>query len=155
MLKFYNYDIVFQEIPDETTLAINICNCPNHCEGCHSPHLWKDEGTPLTTDYIDILIHQYEELVTCICFMGGDAEPELVNRFASYLRANYPSLKTGWYSGCNTISSSIDMNNFDFIKIGHYEASQGGLKNPATNQRLYRILPDGQKEDITSRFWKQ
>ncbi len=154
MLKFYNYDIVFQEIPDETTLAVNICNCPNRCKGCHSPHLQKDEGTPLTTDYIDILIHQYEELITCICFMGGDAEPELVNRFASYLRANYPSLKTGWYSGCDTISSSIDMNNFDFIKIGHYDASHGSLKNPNTNQRLYRILPDGQKEDITSRFWK-
>jgi hypothetical protein len=27
------------------------------------------------------------------------------------------------------------------------------LKSPTTNQRLYRILPDGTQEDITSRFW--
>ena len=30
MLKYANYDIVFQEVPDEVTLAINISNCPNH-----------------------------------------------------------------------------------------------------------------------------
>ncbi len=155
MLKFYNYDIVFQEIPDETTLAVNICNCPNHCAGCHSPHLWKDEGTPLTTDGMDILIKQYEGLITCVCFMGGDAEPEQINRFASYLRINYPTLKTAWYSGRDVLSVAIDKNNFDFIKTGHYEESLGGLKSLNTNQRLYKILPDGSQEDITSMFWKQ
>ncbi len=155
MLKFYNYDIVFQEIPDETTLAVNICNCPNRCKGCHSPHLWKDEGMPLTTDSMDLLIRQYEGLITCVCFMGGDAEPELVNRFASFLRINYPALKTAWYSGCDTLSTAIEQNNFDFIKTGHYEERLGGLKSSETNQRLYKILPDGSQEDITSMFWKQ
>ena len=24
MLKYYNYDIVFQEVPDEVTLAVNL-----------------------------------------------------------------------------------------------------------------------------------
>ena len=47
MLKFHNYDIVFQEIPDEVTLAVNITGCPCHCPGCHSPHLWEDSGTEL------------------------------------------------------------------------------------------------------------
>ena len=155
MLKYVNTDIVFQEIPDETTLAVNISNCPNHCKGCHSPHLWQDEGTLMTTDCIDILIQQYKGLITCFCFMGGDAEPELVDRFASYLRSNYPTLKIGWYSGCDAISKVIHLDNFDFIKIGHYDAEQGGLKNPHTNQRLYRILPEGKKENITSRFWER
>lgn len=31
MLKYVNTGIVFQEIPDETTLAINISNCPCAC----------------------------------------------------------------------------------------------------------------------------
>ena len=37
MLKYVDYDIAFQEIPDEVTLAINLSNCP-HRAGCHSPH---------------------------------------------------------------------------------------------------------------------
>ena len=42
VVRYYNFDIVFAEIPGETTLAINIANCPNRCPGCHSPHLQAD-----------------------------------------------------------------------------------------------------------------
>ena len=31
VVRYYNFDIVFAEIPGETTLAINIANCPNRC----------------------------------------------------------------------------------------------------------------------------
>ena len=44
MVRYHNFDIVFAEIPGETTLAINIANCPNRCPGCHSPHLQADAG---------------------------------------------------------------------------------------------------------------
>ena len=44
MLKYVNTDIVFQEIPDEVTLAVNISNCPCRCPGCHSEYLWEDVG---------------------------------------------------------------------------------------------------------------
>ena len=50
MLKYYNYDIVFQEIPDEVTLAVNLTNCPHRCIGCHSPHLRHNIGEPLPAD---------------------------------------------------------------------------------------------------------
>ena len=56
MLKYVNTGIVFQEIPDEVTLAINISNCPCHCPGCHSHYLWDDIGLPLDTDAIDAFI---------------------------------------------------------------------------------------------------
>ena len=39
MLKYANFDVVFQEVPDEVTLAINITNCPNQCPGCHSKNI--------------------------------------------------------------------------------------------------------------------
>ena len=45
MLKYVNTGVVFQEIPDEVTLAINISNCPCRCPGCHSHYLWEDIGT--------------------------------------------------------------------------------------------------------------
>ena len=46
MLKYANFDIVFQEVPEEVTLAINISNCPNQCPGCHSKYLWENKGKP-------------------------------------------------------------------------------------------------------------
>ena len=112
MLKYTNTGIVFQEIPDEVTLAINISNCPCHCPGCHSQYLWEDIGLPLDTTALDDFIDEYGRDITCIAFMGGD-----------------------------------------YIKIGPFIRHLGPLKSPTTNQRLYRILPDGTQLDITSRFW--
>lgn len=47
MIKYYNTDIVFQEIPGEVTLAINLTRCPFKCKGCHSTHLQQDIGEEL------------------------------------------------------------------------------------------------------------
>lgn len=44
MTKYVDYDIVFQEVPGEVSLALNISNCPFKCEGCHSPHLRENIG---------------------------------------------------------------------------------------------------------------
>ena len=71
MMKYYNMEMVFQEIPDEISLAINITNCPNLCEGCHSPHLREDIGDELT---IDAISENMNEHITCILFMGGDGD---------------------------------------------------------------------------------
>ena len=99
MLKCHNYDIVCSEIPDEVTLAVNIAGCPNHCEGCHSPWLWADEGEPLDEELMAHLLDRYGRAITCICFMGGDGDPEEVKRLAEWIRSNAPQLKVGWYSG--------------------------------------------------------
>ena len=75
MLRYTDYDIVFQEIPDEVTLAINISNCPNRCKGCHSAYLMEDVGDLLTEESLSALLQKYGSAATCVCFMGGDAEP--------------------------------------------------------------------------------
>lgn len=149
MLKYYNYDIVFSEIPDEVTLAINISGCPNHCKGCHSPWLWDDIGEPLNEQSLTLLLEPYAPAVTCICFMGGDADSKEVEALAKYIHQQYPSLKTGWYSGRQELPASIDIHAFNYLKLGPYKESQGGLKSPVTNQRLYKIHSDGQKEQIS------
>lgn len=59
MLKYAGYDIVFQEIPDEVTLALNLSGCPNGCPGCHSPHLQRDEGEALTPGALERLLERY------------------------------------------------------------------------------------------------
>ena len=56
------------------------------------------------------------------------------------------------YSGREAVPDSF-WAAFDYLKIGPYRPSCGPLNKPTTNQRLYRILPDGSREDMTPRFW--
>lgn len=159
MLRFVSYDIVFSEIPGEVTLAVNLSNCPNRCRGCHSPHLWEDTGEPLTEDNLGVLLRQYGAAVTCVCFMGGDAEPMAVAalaRFtAAYGRAAGHPLKTAWYSGRADLPKGFPATDFQYIKLGPYIEALGGLKSPTTNQRLYRMAPDGSRTDLTALFWRK
>lgn len=155
MLRYCNTDIVFQEYPDEVTLAINISGCPCHCPGCHSPFLWANKGDELTIDSLTSLIEEAGEPITCIGFMGGDADPKTVDNLAFYVKQHYPTLKTGWYTGRTAISPDIHKEYFDYIKVGPYLRHLGALNSPKTNQRMLRRCPDNSFEDITSRFWNK
>ena len=152
MLRFINYDIVFQEIPGEVTLAINLSNCPNKCKGCHSPYLMEDNGDVLDEESIDSLLQKYGSAITCVCFMGGDASPKDVDHLAAYLqKTTNRRIKTGWYSGKSNLSPNCSVVNFNYIKLGPYIESIGGLSSPETNQRFYRI-DNGEMVDITYVF---
>jgi anaerobic ribonucleoside-triphosphate reductase activating protein len=157
-LKYVNTGVVFQEIPDEVTLSINISNCPCHCLGCHSQYLWEDIGEPLNAMSLDVLLKEYGQDITCVAFMGGDATPEKVDSLAGWMRSAYPELKTAWYSGRAVLSDKIHLRNFDYIKLGPYIEAKGPLNKPTTNQILYRIDPkadNGIGENITHIFWKK
>ena len=155
MLKYVNSDVVFQEIPDEVTLAINISTCPCRCPGCHSRYLWEDVGLPLNTEAIDDFVEEYGDDITCLAFMGGDSDPKGVNILAQYIHEEYPQFKVAWYSGKTVISAAVNRADFDYIKIGPFIRHLGPLKSPTTNQRLYRQNDQGEFEDITHRFWKK
>ena len=151
MLKYYNYDIVFQEIPDEVTLAVNLTNCPHRCVGCHSPHLREDIGDVLNDRTLDSLLKKYGQQITCVCFMGGDGQANDVETLAKHLR-QHSKLKVAWYSGNAMLPHNAQL--FDYVKVGGYKPELGGLRSRTTNQRLYRYT-NGHSEDITSRFWKK
>ena len=154
-MKVASFDIVFQEIPGEVTLALNLSNCPCHCPGCHSPHLAEDIGEPMTEELLSGLIARYGAMITCVCFMGGDADPAEVARWAEWVKKlkikNY-ELKTAWYSG--RMHMPQDEKAFDYVKLGPYIEELGGLKSEKTNQRLYKREDDSWK-DITNSFWKK
>ena len=99
MLKYVNHDIVFQEFPDEVTLAVNLSRCPCACPGCHSTYLWGDNGEELTEERWLALVEQYGRTITCAALMGGDNDPSRVLHLLSLLRETHPHLRTGWYSG--------------------------------------------------------
>ena len=153
MLKYVSFDIVFQEIPDEVTLAINLSLCPNRCPGCHSQHLRGDVGDQLTPERLAVLIDDYRSAITCVCFMGGDGDPAEVARLARMVKTDYGK-RSAWYSGGDALPDQFDPTAFDYVKIGRYDATLGPLKEPTTNQHLYRIAND-EMTDITSRFWKK
>lgn len=153
MLKYVNYNIVFQEIPDEVTLALNLSNCPNRCKGCHSAWLQEDTGEELSEETLSSLLDVYGGKITCVCFMGGDASPREVEQMALFLRKQEAmAVKVGWYSGRDELPSGFNINVFDYIKLGAYRQEVGGLQSPSTNQRMFRVQ-DGKMDDITKRFW--
>ncbi|MEE1317239.1 MAG: 4Fe-4S cluster-binding domain-containing protein, partial [Prevotella sp.] len=89
-MKYVNECVVFQEIPDEISLAINISNCPCRCPGCHSKYLWNDIGNELTHSELDEMLSKYLGEITCVVFMGGDAYINDINDLAMYMRNIYP-----------------------------------------------------------------
>lgn len=152
MLKYVDYDIVFQEIPDEVTLAVNLSNCPYRCKGCHSPHLQQDIGKELDESALTGLLQSYEKAITCICFMGGDADTGELYRLADFVRKSRGGkIKTAWYSGNDRLPEN-SKDHFDFVKTGPYIEKLGGLNKRTTNQRLYRIEDDNMT-DITHRMY--
>lgn len=152
MIKYVDTLIGFAEIPNEISLCINISNCPCHCEGCHSSYLAQDIGEPLDLQHLTNLIDTNKG-ITCVCIMGGDANPSEVDDIAQDIKEYYPELKVGWYSGRQELSNDIDLFNFDYIKLGPYKEEFGSLNSRTTNQRLYQIK-NHKMLDITSRFWK-
>lgn len=150
MLKYVDTKIVFQEVPDEITLAINISNCPCHCEGCHSFYLAEDIGEELNYLTLNRLLIKNQG-ITCVAFMGGDSDPSEINEFARKLKV-HTNLKVAWYSGRQELSKDIELKNFDFIKLGPYIKEFGPLNSKTTNQRFYEVS-NGELVDITSKFY--
>ena len=154
MLKYVNTDIVFQEIPDEVTLAVNLSGCPCKCPGCHSKYLWADSGSVLDEATVERLIDSQKGEVTCLSLMGGDAQPQEVDRMAAWLRKHRPHLRIAWWSGRSFLSPLVNTANFAYIKLGPYLPHLGPLKSERTNQRLYKVV-GGRLSDITSVFWRK
>lgn len=150
MVKYLQTEVVFEEIPTEISLAINITNCQNNCLGCHSPYLRENIGDELTTDSIDSLIEKNKG-ITCILFMGEGNDRERLLELAEYVK-NEKHLKVAVYSGRKEVEPEF-YNFFDYIKVGPYIEEYGPLSKETTNQRLYQIA-NGDIVDITNMFWK-
>lgn len=153
-MKYVDTLVSFSEIPDEITLCINISNCPNKCEGCHSPWLQKNIGIEFNNYELYDIINKNSG-ISCVCFMGGDSNPEEINDLAIKIKSK--NLKVGWYSGKSEISDKINIKNFDYIKIGPYLKDKGPLSDKNTNQKMYKIIHFtgmNSLKDITYKFWK-
>ena len=152
MIKYVNTLVSFSEVPDEISLCINITGCKIGCKNCHSPYLAEDIGNVLNLQALTSLIDSNSG-ITCVCIMGGDANPGEVDDIAQDIKEYYPKLKVAWYSGKQELSKDINLEFFDFIKLGPYIEELGPLNSKTTNQRFYKI-ENNKLIDITYKFQK-
>lgn len=158
MIKYKNYMVVFEEIPDKVTLAVNITNCQNRCIGCHSPELRENIGNELTTDEIDKMIKENDG-INCFLFMGEGNDQEGLIILMDYIKRTYPLLNIALYSGRETVESKI-LYYLDFIKVGPFVPERGPLNKETTNQKLFQVSHGLNRfdyfiSDITFKFWKK
>ena len=80
-MRYKDYDIVLQEVPNEISLSFTITGCRLACDGCHSPYLWKEgSGSELTPEVFTYILNRYKSMISCVLFMGGEWEPDnLIN----------------------------------------------------------------------------
>ncbi|NLJ51009.1 MAG: anaerobic ribonucleoside-triphosphate reductase activating protein [Alcaligenaceae bacterium] len=135
-LRYLHEEVVWIEVPGEVSLAYQFTGCPLRCKGCHSADTWKlGTGKQLSPDYFRQRLVQYQNLITCVLFMGGEWQSE---QLLPYLRlAQEANLKTCLYTGLEKEEVPTELLPYlDYLKVGPWIAELGGLDNPNTNQRF-------------------
>ncbi len=136
-MYYYDFQIVFQEVPGEISLCFSISGCSLQCNGCHSPFLWKEgNGSLLTKKQFEVFLEQYSNLATCVLFMGGERHKEEI--ICMLKLANNKEYQTCLYTGEEHISENI-LNELTWIKTGKWKQSLGGLSSTTTNQKFIEV----------------
>lgn len=134
MFNILSPSIVFQEVPEEVSLAFTVTGCQIGCKGCHSPHIWNPHhGNPLTTVRLAKLLEQYGALITCVVFFGGEWQPQQLCSLLFQCQA--AGFKTCLYTGEEDVSDAIKVH-LDYLKTGPWRSEVGGLASRNSNQRF-------------------
>ena len=137
MLRTFVPQVCFQEVPQEISLGFLCTGCQIGCRGCHSPQLWdENKGEPLTLLTFSKWLVQYQGLITCVVFFGGEWEEVLLIQLLK--EAKLQGLKTCLYTGRNDVSMSLKAQ-LTHLKTGPYIDTLGGLETPNTNQRFIEL----------------
>jgi len=138
-MRYSGLQIVFQEIPEEISLALHITGCPLKCPGCHSADLWNSQsGLQLTPQHLNQIILEYSKYVSCILFMGGEWDLSTLLDLIDIAQKH--SKKTALYTGLEWHQvPQILKNKLDYLKYGPFIQKLGGLNSKITNQRLINL----------------
>lgn len=133
-IRFCSEQIVWQEVPNETSLAFLITGCPLGCKGCHSVESWKrGSGQILTKNYLAQQLNKYQGLISCVLFMGGEWHSASLVSLLKYCRQK--GLNTCLYTGLEKCEVSEEiLAQLTYLKTGRWLAERGGLNSPKTNQ---------------------
>lgn len=137
VLHFTHEEIVWQEVPNEVSLAFLISGCPLRCVGCHSADSWKaNRGEILSAEYLRLRLQQYRGLLTCVLFLGGEWQPESLLSLLKMAREEF-GLQTCLYTGYERDELPPELlPELTYLKTGRWLPERGGLEHPNTNQQL-------------------
>ena len=117
----------------------------------------------LTKEYLENRIKQYQDMISCVLFLGGEWEIEKLIELLQTVKNTNPSLKTCLYTGLeldeivelieqdtkeiNEVNRQYNIgwtyifenNLLDYLKTGRWIRELGGLDNKNTNQRFYKV----------------
>lgn len=135
-MRYTSARIVFQEVPDEISLALLISGCPIGCPGCHSAASWSAQrGEPLDAEKFEKLLERHRRYLTCVLFLGGEWHAEELTRLLDIARRH--SLKTCLYTGLEEEEVPAALTaRLDYLKVGPYRSDRGGLSSSTTNQKF-------------------
>ncbi|MFC2293090.1 MAG: anaerobic ribonucleoside-triphosphate reductase activating protein [Kingella oralis] len=152
-LRFTREEIVWQEVPNEVSLAFLFSGCPLRCADCHSADSWKAGlGEVLRADDLRARLRRYAGLLTCVLFLGGEWQPENLLALLRVARDEF-GLKTCLYTGLERDEvPPMLLPELSFLKTGRWLPERGGLDSPTTNQRFVDLQTG---MDLTSLFWRQ
>lgn len=134
-LPVYSESIVWQEVPNEVSLAFLIAGCPLRCKGCHSTASWSGRGAALDAQGLQQRMDQYQGLITCVLFMGGEWQADDLCVLLKIARD--AGLATCLYTGFEyeDVPPRL-LAQLTYLKTGRFRAELGGLDSPTTNQRF-------------------
>ena len=121
-MRFVNEQIVWQEVPGETSLAYTITGCPLRCKGCHSSEYRNPKiGEPLYADYFQSRLNAYKGLISCVVFFWW----RVVTWFIATLleQARRAQLNTCLYTGFDLIPNSL-LPHLTYLKTGAWIAAR-------------------------------
>lgn len=137
--RYSHEQVVWIEVPNEVSLAYQISGCPLRCRGCHSADTWKlGVGKEMTSEYLNSRLKQYQGLITCVLFLGGEWQTEAL--IARLQQVKSYGLKTCLYTGFEQEEMPEGILPYlDYLKTGRWIAELGGLDSPTTNQRFIDV----------------
>lgn len=138
LFNSYEPQILFQEVPDEVSLAFTITGCKVRCAGCHSQDTWDcTNGKPLTNEIFKDFLNRYRSFITCVLFFGGEWNSNAL--IQKLLIARDSNFKTCLYSGLPRVSKNIEQH-LSYLKTGKWIQSLGGLDSATTNQKFINVI---------------
>lgn len=138
MLYYSHPQVVFQEVPNEISLALAISGCPLGCKGCHSSHTWQPTyGLSLTHAELQSLIDK-NKYISCVLFYGGEWQLDYLLSLIDIVKRN--ALRVCLFTGLDYDQVPHQLLSvLDYVKVGRYIEELGGLKSHTTNQRFLRL----------------
>ena len=138
-MRFSSFQVVFQEIPNEISLAFQIVGCPLRCIGCHSSDLWNSHaGNEMNPTHLAALLEKYRNYITCVLFLGGEWDAGALIQQLDQARS--AGFKTALYTGLEFLEVAPEiMQRLDYLKYGAYVADRGPLSSPDTNQKIINL----------------